>query len=58
MEQMDDSIEVFQSQIKKLNQHLLLLWCYLQSEDMWDSAREYMDDHKDDDLPFNAQWII
>lgn len=44
--------------IRKLNQQLLLLWCFLEAEEMWDDAREYLDEHDNDELPFTAEWMI
>lgn len=43
--------------IQELNHKLTLLWCYLQSEDLWEDAEEYLDDHKDDEFPFDANWM-
>lgn len=43
--------------IRELNRKLTLLWCYLQSEDMWEDAEEYLEDHEDDEFPFEANWM-
>lgn len=42
--------------IRELNRKLTLLWCYLQSEDMWEDAEEYLEDHEDDEFPFEVNW--
>lgn len=43
--------------IRKLNRKLTILWCYLQSEDMWEDAEEYLEDHGDDEFPFEVNWM-
>lgn len=53
-----EEIQEMQEQNRRLNNELLQLWCFLQSEDLWEEARDYLEDHKDDELPFEAKWIF
>lgn len=38
--------------IDDLEHQMFFLWQYLVSEGMWTEAEEYLEEHKDDELPF------
>ena len=40
------------SHIDELEHQLFFLWQYLGSEGMWADAEEYLEEHRDDEIPF------
>ena len=40
------------SHIDELEHQLFFLWQYLGSEGMWTDAEEYLEEHRDDEIPF------
>lgn len=42
----------------RLNRELFCLWRYLQEEDLWDDAQDYLEEHQDDELPFDVNWTL
>lgn len=50
------SLEDARYHIRQLNRKLFTLWHYLDEEGLWDDAQEYLEEHKDDQMPFDVDW--
>ena len=47
-----------QKKYEKLSRKLFLLWEFLAAEGLCDEAREYLEDHKDDETPMDFSFIL
>lgn len=42
--------------IRTLKRELFYLWMFLSSEGLYEEAREYVEDNKDEEVPFEEEW--
>lgn len=47
-----------QKKYEKLSRKLFLLWEFLAAEGLCQEAREYLEDHKDDEMPIDFSFIL
>jgi hypothetical protein len=47
-----------QKKYKELSRKLFLLWEFLAEEGLYREAREYLEDHKDDEMPMDFSFIL
>ena len=47
-----------QKKYEKLSRKLFLLWEFLAAEGLCQEAREYLEDHKDDEMPMDFSFIL
>ena len=40
-------------ELSRLRRHLSCLWTYIIEQELWEEALEFMDDHREDPLPFD-----
>ena len=52
LETAEQKLQRAKTHINDLEKRLFLLWEYLMTEDLWAEAEEYLEDHKDEELPF------
>ena len=47
-----------QKKYEKLSRQMFLLWDFLAEEGLWHEAKEYIEDHKDDEMPVDFSFIL
>lgn len=54
-ERPESTSEEIKGHVRKLEHELFYLWEYVCSEGLWSEAKEYIEDHEDDPIPFGYQ---
>jgi hypothetical protein len=47
-----------QKKYEKLVRQVFLLWDFLAEEGLWHEAKEYLEDHKDDEIPIDFSFVL
>lgn len=47
-----------QKKYEKLTRQIFLLWDFLAEEGLWHEAKEYLEDHKDDEIPIDFSFVL
>lgn len=47
-----------QKKYEKLSRQMFLLWDFIAEEGLWHEAKEYLEDHKDDEMPMDFSFIL
>ena len=47
-----------QKKYEEMYRKMFLLWRYLAEEGLWNEASEYLEEHKDDEMPFDFSFIL
>lgn len=47
-----DNLEAMKAHIRETEHDLFYLWEYICSEGLWSEAKEYLDEHREDPIPF------
>ena len=50
--------EYVQKKYAEIYRRMLLLWRYLAEEGLWNEATEYLEEHKDDEMPLDFSFIL
>lgn len=58
MDAIENTPAYVQKQYEKLARQLFLLWDFLAEEGLWHEAKEYLEDHKEDEMPVEFSFIL